>query len=336
VSPLSTAGPNFSFSGGQIPNALFNTSYGDGNLGALGPVGRQRVILGGLTVPDVVTGVADQVDFGVTDMSGMMGFAFPTLTSYFDKAELDKVGEIQYLTNVTTYNPFVFQAAADGLIDARFGYFFDGLGNDDGTPCGQLTLGGEPNTPIGQFTKAIPVVPSRDPLDPSKAIFDFWKIHLDGFKVLPSNGGQPIVFSYAQDDATKLLDSDSQYRKHVVAIDGAGPLSDIPEEVFDELVKHITPTPSKDQLSNLFIDCNSTLPSLAVTVGGADIFFNRSGILLPQKWAPDQDDCQMGVRPSAEPYDPLFGGTFLSSVVAVHDFTDIKAPTVKFAQRVWE
>ncbi|SMQ46344.1 unnamed protein product [Zymoseptoria tritici ST99CH_3D7] len=338
-----TTSPGFTFSGGSIIGAGFNSTYAGGLYGALGEIGYQEITLGNLTVPNAITGIATQVEIarsGVLSTNGVMGFAFPFLTSYWRRSELDQVGELQYVTNISHYKPVVFQAAADGLVNPIFGYYYDGLGGVDGTVCGQLTLGAEPNIRSGPYSQDVPVVPYTDETgDPSTHNFAFWNFHIDGLKILHSPDADPVIFSYLDDDPVDVIPFEGNgtsmppYIKHTPALDTGTLYSSIPRDVFDELTKHIDPAPFVDKYGVLATACNATVPDLAVMIAGSDLWFNRSGIVFPPSWNPEEESCELAI--TADDFVGL-GSTWLINVVAVHDFSDSERPVSRFAQRVWE
>ncbi|SMY19592.1 unnamed protein product [Zymoseptoria tritici ST99CH_1A5] len=335
-----TTRADFEFSGGGIadtPHAWFNSSYGEGDHGALGPVGHQEITIGDLHLPDAVTGIGTEIDWPYDPLIGLLGFAFPYRTSYWPRAELDQVVEVQYLANITHYNPVVFQAAADGYISPIFGYYFDGFGNKDGSVGGKIVFGGEPSIPAGPFTPGIPIVPkAQNRADSSdEIVHDFWTFHMDGFKIVPAPGADPIVFSYLNDDAGEMRDIKSMYYNHSAVLDTGTPPCFLPGDVVNETLKHIHPAPFLDDVGHYYAVCNATLPALAITVGGIDLWFNRSGIVFPESIESEKGACQVGIRP-ADPYQPLIGLGWLINVVSVHEFGDAMAPTVNFAQRLWE
>ncbi|SMR44437.1 unnamed protein product [Zymoseptoria tritici ST99CH_3D1] len=305
--------------------------------GALGPVGHQEITIGDLHLPDAVTGIGTEIDWPYDPLIGLLGFAFPYRTSYWPRAELDQVVEVQYLANITHYNPVVFQAAADGYISPIFGYYFDGFGNKDGSVGGKIVFGGEPSIPAGPFTPGIPIVPkAQNRADSSdEIVHDFWTFHMDGFKIVPAPGADPIVFSYLNDDAGEMRDIKSMYYNHSAVLDTGTPPCFLPGDVVNETLKHIHPAPFLDDVGHYYAVCNATLPALAITVGGIDLWFNRSGIVFPESIESEKGACQVGIRP-ADPYQPLIGLGWLINVVSVHEFGDAMAPTVKFAQRLWE
>ncbi|KJY00908.1 hypothetical protein TI39_contig307g00081 [Zymoseptoria brevis] len=256
-----TTGPGFTFSGGSIIGAGFNSTYADGLYGALGEIGHQEITLGYLTVPNAITGIATQVEIACRGVLSTNG-----------------VGELQYVTNISHYKPVVFQAAADGLVNPVFGYYYDGLGGVDGTVCGQLTLGAEPNIRSGPYSQDVPVVPYTDETgDPSTHNFAYWNFHIDGLKIKPSPDADPVIFSYLDDDTVDVIPYAENatlmppYVKHTPALDTGTLYSSIPRDVFDELTKNIDPAPFFDKYGVLATACNATVPNLAAMITGGSL-----------------------------------------------------------------
>jgi hypothetical protein len=272
-----------------------------------------------------------------------MGFAFAEQTAIWPSAQLADGATLDTLENITSYDPVVFQAAAEGLIAPLFGYHYDTMGKPDGSVCGQITFGGEPaNVATGPYTPPVPVV-ARD--TDSGPINFFWTVHVDGFKVLPPTpGAEPIVFSYL-DDQTPIVDGTivwgsyppDAYTSHTMMVDTGNSASYIPPEVFNETIKHISPAPMVNQYGNWATTCDSnvTAPALAVTIGGVDLWFNTSGIVMPERVNRGEGSCELGVVPFQGDGLAVLGSTFLINVVTVHEFADLWNPTMKFAQRLW-
>jgi hypothetical protein len=98
----------------SFPDKNFNITYGDGEF-LNGPVGFDTVTVGGLTVTKqeigVVTNAAWEGD-GVN--TGLMGLAYPGLTSVFNGSNPDN----DDAANSVLYNPFFFTAVEEKKVAA--------------------------------------------------------------------------------------------------------------------------------------------------------------------------------------------------------------------------
>ncbi|SMQ52208.1 unnamed protein product [Zymoseptoria tritici ST99CH_3D7] len=326
---------DFSFSGGAIPDQGFHASYVNGELGALGVVGYQDVAFvgSGLTIPKVVTGVASEIDNEEDNNYGLFGaglaYSYP---AYYSLSELKETGgDIDEVADITWYPSVIQKAVADGVFAPKFSYYLSGIGGADGSPCGKLIFGGEPDdVAIGPYTASIPVLRVGDYWEskPDKLVYELWFIHADGFKIVPVSGNaEPTVFSFLDDENPDPINAPSKAFNHTLVIDTGTTLTNIPDEVFYPWAKLIDPAPILEEDSGLYtVPCDQTLPGLVLTVGGADLSFKES-MILPR----NEKSCHLGVQPAgAGP--SILGVTFLVNVVTVHELGD--APAVKFAQRM--
>lgn len=96
-----------------IADTNFNISYGDGEF-LTGIMATDTVNVGGLSVPGQEIGLVTKAAWnGDSVNTGLMGLAFPNLTSSFNGTDPDK----DSITNILTYNPFFFSAVAKKLVD---------------------------------------------------------------------------------------------------------------------------------------------------------------------------------------------------------------------------
>ena len=119
-----------------------------------GVVGYEDVGVAGITVDHQEVALVDVVYFlsdSVT--SGLMGFAFPTLTSAFTGT--NPAADNRNST-AAPYTNWIFNAIDQGLIDPLFSIALErGAGGSDGG--GQLALGGIPTIPFDQTFTSTPL-----------------------------------------------------------------------------------------------------------------------------------------------------------------------------------
>jgi hypothetical protein len=87
-------------------NQNLNITYGDGTF-VVGPTGQETITVGGLTVTNQKFGVPTIAQlFGADVASGLLGLAYPALTSVFNTSDPTQ----DSITNLAPYNPFFFTA----------------------------------------------------------------------------------------------------------------------------------------------------------------------------------------------------------------------------------
>ncbi len=97
-----------------FPDTNFNISFADAEF-LTGSVGFDTITVGGLTVTQQEFGVVTAAAWnGDTISTGLMGLAFPTLTSVFNGTDPDADETAAHLL----YNPFFFSAVQQKAVDA--------------------------------------------------------------------------------------------------------------------------------------------------------------------------------------------------------------------------
>lgn len=139
------------FQDGKIPNENFNITYGDGEF-LTGFMGYENVEVGGITVDKQEVALVNRAYWeGDNITSGLMGFAYPSLTSAFKGT--NPAVDNQNTTDVL-YTNWVFNAIDQGLINPMFSVVMD-RGNNGGG--GQLALGGLPSTSYNKTFTSTPL-----------------------------------------------------------------------------------------------------------------------------------------------------------------------------------
>lgn len=129
--------PN-TFQEGQIRNENFNISYGDGEF-LTGVVGYEKVGVGGINVQKQEVALVDYAYWnGDNQTSGLMGFAFPSLTSAFEGTNPATDNEN---TTAVQYTNWVFNAIGQVLMNPLFSLVIERGSNGGG---GSVALGGLP------------------------------------------------------------------------------------------------------------------------------------------------------------------------------------------------
>jgi hypothetical protein len=130
-----TLGPLFSgaYTGGQIGNVNFNGTYGGAFVA--GTFGFENVTFAGLTVQNAQVSSVTTAHFTVPNVSGLIGLAFPALTSEYPGTDPtdDQVKQI------IAYEPIFFKMVDQKLTPPTFSFAPDRNGTN-----GLLALGGVP------------------------------------------------------------------------------------------------------------------------------------------------------------------------------------------------
>ncbi len=136
----------------QIQNETFGVEYGAGI--AVGIMGSEDVVFGGITVHGQVLGIADRfTNAGSGIDSGILGLAYPALTSAHAGTRVDNT-TLRF--NRTMYNPLFTNMFQQGSIEPWFSIALDRLAPGKVTgPGGYLGLGAMPPVNFSSdFTRA--------------------------------------------------------------------------------------------------------------------------------------------------------------------------------------
>lgn len=157
----------------QILGENFNVSYGDGEF-LRGIVGYEQVCLGNVTVPLQEVGVVDYAAWeGDGESSGILGLAYPSLTSAWDGSEQnagdDSVQE--------EYLPVFTNMVIQGLIEEPI--FSLAIERDENSG-GILTLGGLPDVAYADEFAVVPIEELQAE-NGSDEEYSFYAINIDGF-----------------------------------------------------------------------------------------------------------------------------------------------------------
>lgn len=93
-----------------IKNENFNTFYGDGEF-LIGTVGFDTITVAGLTAKNQTIGLVDSAAWlGDGTSSGLLGFAYPALTSVYSGSDPNS----DSTSNLLEYDPFFYTAVKQG------------------------------------------------------------------------------------------------------------------------------------------------------------------------------------------------------------------------------
>ncbi|KAJ7088254.1 acid protease [Mycena epipterygia] len=306
--PLQTCafGPTFDPSKSKtfqsFPNVIFDITYGDGTF-VHGPVGFDTVSIGGLSVTKQEIGVpnvAATFEDGVT--SGILGLAFPALTSVFNTTDPTKVS---FPENQLPYNPFFFSAIAQNKVKNPYfsvalnrPSFAAQLKDGDDPNLGYLAFGGIVPVPVSKTAVTVPLVEYLVGTNPNPQ-YVFYGVHVDAYTFPGSTSLSTAI---------------------VAIVDTGTTLNLVPDNVAAAFNAQFKPKAQLDPESGLFIvNCNAKAPAFSVTIGGKVFTVDPRDLILPA----GTDDkgnllCISGVTGNGPNVDTsifVLGDVFLHNVV---------------------
>ncbi|KAK5160671.1 hypothetical protein LTS14_001683 [Recurvomyces mirabilis] len=285
------------FEDGTIDNENFYIIYGDGEE-LSGVWGYEDVSIGGLSVPYQQVALVDSALWnGDNVTSGLIGFAYPALTSAYPGNE----SAIDDPNSTIPYNPWIFNAITRDLIDPIFSLAIQRGSNNSG---GQLALGGLPPS-CHNLTYTSTDLHISDLANRAGAStnFSFYSIIPDGFKAFGDRGlmNRRTNYSVIVDSGTTLVYLPPLIASKVNAL-------------YDPPSKWIPETASYENL------CNAVPPSFAITIDGTDLWISSDELLMTGEAGedPETGGCFSGIQPS---FDGAYilGEVFLKNVVAAFD-----------------
>ncbi|MCJ1374978.1 hypothetical protein MMC20_006211 [Loxospora ochrophaea] len=290
----------------QIPDENFNISYADGEF-LTGIVGHEKVTVANITVPSQEVGVVDYAAwFGDGVSSGLMGLAFPILTSAYsgDNPTLDSSA------TQDEYNPIFTSMYTEGLVAPMFSLAIS-RGNITG---GLLAFGGLAPVPASPILASAPFqilqMSGFSGGSPGFSPYQFYTIFIDGYTyagrtVPPFSEGNGTIETIV-DSGTTLI-----YAPTIVA--------DEINSLFDP------PAVYSDYYGAYSVDCSAKVPRFGVKINGTVFHINAEDMIL------DAGDgtCITGVDDGGTGLF-ILGDVFLKNVLAVFD---VGASEMRFAAR---
>ncbi|OTB04616.1 hypothetical protein M426DRAFT_11503 [Hypoxylon sp. CI-4A] len=281
-------GPSFpgNFTGGPIRNQHFAIKYGDGE-SVQGRLGHMDVEFAGVTVPDQEVALASQGTWQGNNLtSGILGLAYPSLTSAYWGNDLDDDSE--YLS--VPYSPVFTSMVKNGLVEP---YWVIAMARN--SSLGAISVGGMP------------------PIDVSKSDYEETPILITNIIPRESTAYQPsfytIVpsgFRYGHTTAT------GQYP---FILDTATSLIYLPPDLAEEVNAQFDPPATYLwYYGSYFTSCDATPPSFGIQIGQTTFWVNPKDMLNKEERDPDTGYCQTGIgNGGSGPY--ILGVNFLTNVV---------------------
>ncbi|KAI0006429.1 acid protease [Xylariaceae sp. FL0662B] len=273
-------GPSFTgnFSGKPIANQHFAIQYGDGET-IQGHLGYMDIEFAGITVEGQEVALASQGAWrGNNFTSGILGLAYPSLTSAYWGNDLDDDSE--YLS--VPYSPYFTSMVSQGLIEP---YWVIAVGRNSST--GSISLGGMPPVDLDASYYAI--------------------IHKDITAWQPSF--YTIVPEGFQFGQTKTS------RQYPFIIDTGTTLIYLPPDLAEAVNSQFDPPATYVwNLGAYYTSCDAIPPSFGVTINSSVFWVNPKDMLNGMEQDPETGLCQTGITSGGSgPY--ILGETFLTNVV---------------------
>ncbi|KZP04844.1 acid protease [Athelia psychrophila] len=305
------------------PNRNFNISYGGGEF-LTGTVAFETITVGGMTVTKQEIGVVNSAAWeGDTINSGLMGLAYPNLTSVYKGTNPDNDG----VNNTEFYNPVFFTAFAEKVVTNP--YFSVALNR--GTLAAEKNSTYDPNLGYVAFGGIAPVktkgtattIPVQGTVFSFAGNFTgyfFYTIDIDAY-VFPGSTAKGLGLTGQGKQA--ILDTGTTLNLLPTALAKAYNAQFKPKATFvaDE--------------ATYYVDCNATVPAFAVVIGGAKFTIDAKDQILPVGTDDSGKElCISGTQDGGDPSDPqstyILGDVFLHNVVSTFN---IQKNTITLTRR---
>ena len=304
----------------QIPDVNFNITYGDGEF-LTGIFGIEPVTIAGITVKNQQVAVVDFAAwFGDGVSSGLIGFAFPSITSQYAGTN----PALDTTTNIP-YNPVFTNMYEEGLVAPLFSLAIERSSLTSGTvPGGLLAIGGLPPVRFSPIFASAPfqLLAMNDADAPAPVPqYQFYTITTNGFYY---EGSEKTHWSFP--NFPNPFGPPTNSSQVQVIVDSGTTLIYLPTGIADAVNALFDPPAIySDDEGAYVVDCNAKAPEFGVRIGKETFFINAEDLFL------DNGDgtCISGVDDAGDSLS-ILGDVFLKNVLAVFD---VGASEMRFAAR---
>lgn len=282
----------------------------------------------GVTVNNQQVALVDYGYWSGDDVSsGLIGFAYPGITSAFPGTDSTKDSR-----NISiTYDPFFFNAIEQKLVDPMFSL---ALNRETEGEAGQVALGGLPDVDFkGDFVSTPLIVKSWTSPAMQLTNFTYYTIVPDGY-ILQAGAAKQYFDSngrLAEDNTVETTGNISNTTP--VIIDSGSTLMSLPASLAAEVNALFVPPAVYIADEELYeVDCAAVPPTFGVRIAGQDFYVEAQDLLLTGEIGMDPGTgmCVTGIQPMPAPGPFILGDTFLKNVVAVFD---VGGSEMRFAAR---
>ncbi|CAF9936234.1 MAG: hypothetical protein ALECFALPRED_006738 [Alectoria fallacina] len=304
----------------QIPDVNFNITYGDGEF-LTGIFGIEPVTIAGITVKNQQVAVVDFAAwFGDGVSSGLIGFAFPSITSQYAGTN----PTLDTTTNIP-YNPVFTNMYEEGLVAPLFSLAIERSSLMSGTvPDGLLAIGGLPPVRFSPIFASAPfqLLTMNDADAPAPVPqYQFYTITTNGFYY---EGSEKTHWSFP--NFPNPFGPPTNSSQVQVIVDSGTTLIYLPTGIADAVNALFDPPAIySDDEGAYVVDCDAKAPEFGVRIGEETFFINAEDLFL------DNGDgtCISGVDDAGDSLS-ILGDVFLKNVLAVFD---VGASEMRFAAR---
>ncbi|KAJ7159256.1 acid protease [Mycena crocata] len=295
-----------------FPHTTFGITYGDHTF-VQGPAGFDTVSIGGLEVTKQEIGAPNIAGFrGAGVIDGLLGLAFPTLTSVFNTTDPSHAPQIPY-------NPFFFTAVQQKKIKHPF----------FSTALNRLSLADE----IARKTKAHVGFLAFGGIAPVPVTKTAVTVPIQGYSVstgtlLPTKKN-PQYFFYTVDiqeytfPGSKKIDTKNMN----TVLDSGTSLNLVPDDVAAGFAAQFKPPAQfNTEISLYLVDCKAKAPAFSAKIGGKTFRIDPRDQIVPLA-TDDQGNIHCG--PATQPNGPnvpqnifILGDVFLKNVVTTYNPID--------------
>lgn len=292
-----------------IANQNFNISYADGEY-LTGAMAFETVTMAGITVPRQQFATVDRAAwFGDGSSSGLVGFAYRTLTSAYTGAS----GKRQSIL----YDPLFANMVSNAGIPSIFSIALD----RDVEVGGIMALGGIPDVPHSPYFASTPILPVGVNNSDGALVYQYYTIDIDGF-AFSSDASTLFNPTSTENPRKKSLEGNGTD----VIIDSGTSLCYVPDGIASSIAAAFLPPGEYDEsVSSWYVDCAARAPIFGVSIAGKIFYVNSADMIV----ALGENTCVMGVQPSLGGLN-ILGATFLKNVISVFD---VGAEEMRFAAR---
>ncbi|KZP26584.1 acid protease [Athelia psychrophila] len=305
------------------PHKNFNITYGDGEF-LTGTAAFETVTVGGMTVTRQEIGVVNSAAWmGDGINSGLMGLAYPGLTSVYKGDNPATDGP----NTTAIYNPVFHTAVAEKAV--AHPYFSIALNR--GSIAAQTNATYDPNLGYLAFGGIAPV----------KTTGSAVTVPVQGSTFLPA-GNSTGYFFYTMDIGKYIFPNSTAQGLGLTGagkqaiLDAGTTLNYVPTEVAKAYNAQFNPPAEfvADE-ATYYVACNATVPKFGVVIGGKTFTVDAKDQIIPAGTdATGAEVCLSGTQDGGDPSDPqttyILGDVFLHNVVST--FNVVKN-TITLTQR---
>ncbi|KAK2601449.1 hypothetical protein N8I77_010898 [Diaporthe amygdali] len=308
---------NGTFDEGSIKDENFNIEYGDGEF-LTGVLGYENVTVAGLTVDHQEVALVNySYWFGDSVTSGLMGLAYPLLTSAYQGTNTSA----DSLSTQVEYDPIITTLIKEKIIDPVFS-----LALDRNSDSGYLALGGlPPVSHTGSFATT-PILMLEIYDEPKMATqYSFYTIIADAYIYEGSEKRTQVNTDSWSKLAAPATVNTTQFP---VIVDSGTTLLYLPTDLYDDIAAlYDPPAVYIEDEGASFAPCNASVPYVGVKIGGKVFNISDADLLMQEVVDPTTGYCLIGPQDGGSgPY--ILGDTFMNNVISVFD---IGASEIRFA-----